>query len=62
MLCVEIKGKDLQSKSADMCLIRCRHDISAAAGFRQTGRGLKMSWSRRLSSAGGDRKRENGKH
>lgn len=36
-----------------MCLIHCRCLISAAAGFGQTGRGLKTSWSQRLSIAGG---------
>lgn len=51
MLCVEIKGNDLQK--GKMCLIHCRRLISAAAGFGQTGRGLKTSWSQRLSIAGG---------
>lgn len=37
MLCVEIKGNDLQNKNVEMCLTRCRHLILAAAGFRQTG-------------------------
>lgn len=51
MLCVEIKGNDLQK--GKMCLIHCRRLISAAAGFGQTGRGLKTSRSQRLSIAGG---------
>lgn len=51
MLCVELKGNDLQK--GKMCLIHCRRLISAAAGFGQTGRGLKRSRSQRLSIAGG---------